>query len=424
MCINNITIEKFSAIYEFADETARGIADEHLASVFRACYLNTLETTVKFGDDNDIFVITGDIPAMWLRDSSVQMSHYVRLADKNKNIDYLLRKFMRRQFRFILEDPYANAFNMTADGNGWKDKTKLNPNVWERKFEVDSLIYPLWLLNSYYMRTKDKTVFGELFFDAYKVILDTLTCERDYLKTSDYSFERPDSRDSLPGGGRGGRYSYTGMVRSAFRASDDRCEYPFNIPENIFACCVLRELVKNIDSADVFNPYDDVTAELCGSIEYGVKHFGTTEHEKYGTIYVYETDGMGNSLLMDDANVPSLLSLPYLGCLDKNDEVYKNTRRFILSSDNPYYFDGACARGVGSPHTPDGSIWPIALMIEGLTTDDKEEIDRILATLLACDAGTGFMHESFDCNDSEKYTRPWFAWANTLFSIFVMDKVL
>ena len=122
---------------------------------------------------------------------------------------------------------------------------------------------------------------------------------------------------------------------------------------------------------------------------------------------------------MDDPNVPSLLALPYLGICEPADEIYLNTRRFILSESNPWYFKGSAAQGVGSPHTPDNYIWPIGLIIQGMTAEDPEERMPLLHTLVATDAGTFSMHESFDVDDPARFTRPWFAWADSLFAEYV-----
>lgn len=417
--------KKFEKLYEYFDEIVKGIKDNRLADIFRQCYFNTLETTVECNDD-EVFVITGDIPAMWLRDSSVQVSHYVRTVAFDPDSDFLVRKLLERQFKFIAVDPYANAFNREANGNGHKDITLNNDLVWERKYEIDSLIYPLWLLNKYYSYKKDKNIFNGLFFDTFKIILDTLVTEQKHHEKSSYSFKRVGTNyyDSLPNDGKGGDCAVTGMSWSAFRPSDDRCEYAYLIPSNLFIVATLKQLCLNLEECKIENPYFDKCNILIADIEMGVQTYGIANHPKFGKIYAFEADGLGNQLLMDDANVPSLLSLPYMGYCDINDPIYQNTRKFILSKENPFYFEGKCAKGIGSPHTPKDYIWHIALIIQALTTRDDVEVKRILDCLINTTAGTGFMHEGFDCNDSNNFTRPWFAWANTLFAIFVLDKVL
>lgn len=415
----------YKNMYSYLDSVCEKIENDKLREMFRKCYLNTLETTVKYDKDGNVFIITGDIEAMWLRDSSVQVSHYVRLAGKDNDAKELIESLLKRQFSLICLDPYANAFNEEANGKGHQDETMKLDIVWERKYEIDSLIYPLWLLNRYYEHTNDKGIFDELFFKTYKTILDTLIIEQDS-KNSEYYFKRHGSNsfDTLDNDGKGSDYGYTGMVRSAFRPSDDKCRYPFLVPSNMFIVATLKELSANLKKADIDDIYGKTAAKLCNEIDEGIKKYAIVDTEQFGKIYAYEVDGLGNTLLMDDANVPSLMSLPYLGYCDKTDEMYLNTRKFVLSNANPYYFEGTAACGVGSPHTPKDYIWHIALVMEALTSANENDTQRILDMLVSTDADTGFMHEGFNCNDPYKFTRSWFAWANTLFAIFVIDKVI
>jgi meiotically up-regulated gene 157 (Mug157) protein len=164
--------------------------------------------------------------------------------------------------------------------------------------------------------------------------------------------------------------------------------------------------------------------DLRDEIENGINTYGIYEHPVYGKIYAYETDGFGNYRLMDDANVPSLLSIPYMGYRKSDDEIYQNTRRFVLSEDNPYYYKGRYAWGIGSPHTPKGNIWPISLTMQALTSNDCCEIEELIDMLVSTDNGTGFMHESFNPDDPGDFTREWFAWANSLFAELLYDILL
>lgn len=411
-------------MYGFVDKAANLFADPVEKEMFRKCYLNTLETTVE-EDCEDVFIKTGDIPAMWLRDSSVQVSHYVRLAGKDPDVKELIRSVLKRQFKCILIDPYANAFNKTANGMGHKDVTENNDNVWERKFELDSLTYPLWLLNNYYLYTGDAQVFDELFFKAYELTLKTMQVEQHHDERSPYYFKRFGEfcYDTLENDGKGAPTGYTGMVWCAFRPSDDRCKYHYLVPANIFASATLKKLLANLDSAGVDNPYKEATEKLVEQIDRGVAEYGVI-HTEQGDVYAYEVDGLGGVSFMDDANVPSLLSLPYLGCCAKDDEVYLNTRKAVLSEQNPYYFCGKYASGVGSPHTPHNYVWHIALIIQALTSLDVDEKQRIREILKNTTAGTLFMHEGFNVDNHYEFTREWFAWANTLYAIFIMDCVI
>ena len=410
-------------LYDWLDEfCGKTFADSRLERLFRACFLNTYETTVEQTEEGETYIFTGDIPAMWLRDSTEQVAQYLPLAKESEEIRGMIRGLLKRQFRYIQLDPYANAFNKHASGQGHKDITKQNDWVWERKFEIDSLCYPLWLACKYYALTADGSALDESFVRTVETVLRTFETEQHHGEQSDYSFVRIGeyAHDTLPNGGKGDEVPYTGMIWSAFRPSDDRCEYNYFIPGNIFAVTVLRKLAA-LGGAILPERLKARCAGLAQTVEEGVKKYGTVEHPEYGTVYAYETDGKGNHLLMDDGNVPSLLSLPYLGYCSADDPVYKNTRKFILSKENPFYFAGKAAAGIGSPHTPKGYIWHIGLTVQGLTATTVEEKRTVLHTLLTTHADTFYMHESFDKDDPAQFTRPWFAWANSLFALFIME---
>jgi uncharacterized protein len=399
------------------------IVKEKLASVpglpdmFESCFLNTLQTTVQYTEDGQTFVITGDIPAMWLRDSTAQVLHYVRFADGDKDVARLLEGLIAKQMKYILLDPYANAFNLTGDKRlGHHDRPLPIQWVWERKYEIDSLCHPVLLAWRYYERTGTAHWMDEQFMQAMRSIVNVFETEQSHEQESPYTFERdhcPPS-DTLTRDGRGTETAYTGMTWSGFRPSDDACRFGYLVPANLFAVKAL-EFIGEFAKIKGDNGLAARTIRLKGQIEKGIKEHGLVNHPVYGEIYAYEADGMGHHLLMDDANVPSLLSLPYLGVCNKDDPLYLRTRAFVLSKDNPHCHAGAFAAGVGSPHTPEGYIWPIALCIQAMTATDINEIAGLVRTLLNTNAGTGFMHESFDPDDPKMYTRPWFAWANSMF---------
>lgn len=396
-----------------------------LAHTFACCFPNTLETTVRLLNDGTSFVFTGDIPAMWLRDSSAQVSPYLPLAADDADLRRLISGLIERQARYLLTDPYANAFNAEPDGRGHSgDLPRQGAWVWERKFELDSLCYPVSLLYRYWQATRDEAVFSAAVREMFGTVLRVMRTEQRHHEDSPYTFERPDPllpSDTLTHGGRGTPVAYTGMVWSGFRPSDDACTYGYLVPANMFAVVVLNQLAEMARA--VLNDADLEASALSlrDEIEQGIQTHGTVPHPTYGQIYAYETDGLGHHLLMDDANVPSLLSIPYLGYRPADDPLYLRTRRFILSPDNPYYFSGRYAAGVGSPHTPGGLIWPIALAMQGLTSSDPAERQRLLETLTATTADTNYMHESFHPDDPGTFTRPWFAWANSLFAEFVLS---
>lgn len=394
-----------------------------LADMFEQCLSNTWNTTIKRNEDGTTFVITGDIPAMWLRDSAAQVRPFLILAGEDEEIADMIAGLVKRQFAFIGLDPYANAFNQEANGQGHqKDLTDMRPWIWERKYEIDSLCYPIQLSYLLWKNTGRTAQFDEAFVEGVWRIIRLWTTEQNHERDSGYMFQRADCppTDTLVRDGKGSLTAYTGMTWSGFRPSDDACEYGFLIPANMFAVVVLRYVCEI--AGDVLNNPELAAAarRLLEEIDQGIRQYGRVEHPEFGTMFAYETDGMGRFNLMDDANVPSLLSIPYLGYTSSDDAVYMNTRRFILSSSNPYYYSGTAAAGVGSPHTPSRSIWPIALAVQGMTSDDAEERQSMLDLLEHCDAGTGYMHESFHADDPGEYTRPWFSWANMMFCELVL----
>lgn len=395
-----------------------------LMDVFVNCYTNTLNTTVKRMENNMTHVITGDIPAMWLRDSAAQLRPYIFLAKKNAEIRELIAGLVRRQFMCITIDEYANAFNEAPNGACWeKDDPDQNPWVWERKFEVDSLCYPLQLAYLLWKNTGCTTQFEGEFQAGVEKILEVFTTEQYHEEKSNYRFNRNNGyyRDTLSRDGKGALVkSGTGLIWSGFRPSDDACTYGYLIPSNMFAVVALgyleemeREIFHNEELAER-------AKALKEEIQEAIETIGKTFTEEFGMVYAYETDGYGMYNLMDDANVPSLLAMSYLGYKGEP-EVSQNTRRFLLSEANPFYFKGAKAAGIGSPHTPSNYIWHIAMAIQGLTSETREEKLEILQTMAATTGGKGVMHEGFCSEDDSKFTRAWFSWANAMYAELFLD---
>ncbi len=411
---------------EKAEESASSFLgrDSKLFAMFQNCFTNTLETTTRDMGDNRYFIFTGDIPAMWLRDSSAQINHYIPYANEDGYLRNVIEGLLRKQYQCIITDPYANSYNQGEEGYHYgKDQTLQNPCVWERKYEVDSLCSPIRLAYKYWKATGRIDHLNSDFLVVANIILDLWILEQRHEQSS-YRFERPDDveTDTLKNGGRGTPVGYTGMTWSGFRPSDDACAYGYLIPSNMFASVVLGFLEEI--ARDIY--CDAILEKRCRSLKHeiqrGIEEFGIVEHPEFGRIFAYEVDGLGHYNLMDDANVPSLLSLPYIGYCGSDDPVYRNTRRFILSGNNPYYFSGSHAKGIGSPHTPAGYIWHISLIIQGLTSADQDEIKKIWELLETTDGGTLYMHEGFHADNPGLYTRKWFAWANSLFSEFVLTE--
>lgn len=409
----------------FQQVSARLGEDSRLFQLFQNCYRNTLDTTVRMLPDGTTYVITGDIPAMWLRDSAAQMRPYLIQAKEDAVLRDMIAGLVKRQFRYLNIDCYANAFNETPNGACWaKDDTEENPWVWERKYEVDSLCYPVQLAWLLWKNTGCISHFDEEFQEGLGKILAVLEREQHHEEQSHYRFSRPDTyfQDTLSREGKGALVkSGTGMVWSGFRPSDDACVYGYHIPDNMFAVAALgyiEEICRKVLGNDRIQRR---AAVLQQEIQKGIEAYGVTEREGFGKIYAYEADGFGQFLLMDDANVPSLLSMEYLGYVPKNRKTAENTRKFILSEGNPYYFKGEKGAGIGSLHTPPGYIWHISMAMEGLTAKTKEEKKAVLDRMAATDGGTGMMHEGFLTEDDQIFTRPWFSWANALFCELVLD---
>lgn len=390
-----------------------------LWEIFERCYLNTIETTVK-ETETDTFVITGDIPAMWLRDSTAQVLHYIRFADDTE-VARMIEGLLLRQADCILRDPYANAFNREENSfKPYNDFPRASDWVWERKYEIDSLCYPMWLAEKYINKTGSTAFLSEKFHEAIKTVLKVFATEQNH-ENSPYLFIRSDCppSDTLSHEGKGAPVKVTGMTWCGFRPSDDACVLGYLIPSNLFAVRAMKSvkmLAKLLNDEESYKEAERLEQEIAK----GVETYGKVVNEELGEIYAYETDGFGNYTLMDDANVPSLLSLPYLEVCPKDDPLYKRTRAFVLSKHNPFYYEGTLAKGVGSPHTPEGYIWPIALCVQAMTSTDDSEIALLLKTVLSTHGGTGFMHESFDPNKPENFTRSWFAWANSMLAETVM----
>jgi meiotically up-regulated gene 157 (Mug157) protein len=372
----------------------------HLQTMFRAALLDTTKLA-ELAPDGTAYVKTGDIPAEWLRDSSAQVRPYLYYAKQDPTIRELLRGIIARQAKYLQIDPYANAFT-------------LDYRVWEEKFELDSLAYPVTLAWSYWHATGDTSVFTPDESKAFDAILATMEREQDHPRNSRYSHKE------LPGDGRGRPVAYTGMIWTGFRPSDDACYYNFLIPSEMFAVVALTDMAQ-IEREVYHNLIKAHEAQsLRDEVQRGIQRYGMVPVSKYGYIYAYEVDGLGHAILTDDANVPSLLSAPYIGYMPDNDRYYLNTRAFLLSQDNPSYYTGNVARGIGSYHTPDHWVWPLALIMQGLTASSHTEKQDVLNELLASDPGDHLLHESFNPDDPKQFTRPDFGWPNALFSEFVM----
>lgn len=401
-----------------------------LAWMFENCYPNTLDTTVHFDKDGndgrgDTFVYTGDIAAMWLRDSGAQVWPYVRYAADDANLARMIAGTVLRQFKLICIDPYANAFNDGPTGAGSKgDITGSKPdrNVFERKWEIDSHCYPIRLAYAYWKTTGDVSVFGDEWLEAIKLTLKVFKEQQRKDGHGGYIFLRKTDRqlDTKCYVGRGNPVKPCGLIASSFRPSDDATTFEFLVPSNFFAVASLRQASEILQTVNKKHRLSNECSKLADEVEAALKKHAVVRHPKFGKIYAYEVDGFGNAFMMDDANIPSLLSLPYLGAVDIKDPIYKRTRKFILSEWNPYFHKGKAGEGVGSPHIGVEMIWPMSIMMRAFTSQNNREIRKCVEMLMNTDADTGFMHESFHKDDARNFTREWFAWQNSLFGELVV----
>lgn len=417
-------------IEQVIDDVTSQLTNPKLAWMFRNCFPNTLDTTVHFREDKDgnpdTFVYTGDIHAMWLRDSGAQVWPYVQFAAQDEHLRRMIAGVINRQFLSITIDPYANAFNDGPTGGHWMtDGTDMNPNDHERKWEIDSQCYPIRLAHEYWKVTGDTSVFGDKWIDGMKAILATLREQQRKEGHGSYRFTRVTDRqlDTKCCNGMGNPVRPCGLIASSFRPSDDATTFEFLVPSNFFAVTSLRKAAEILETVN----HDILMAGECRAladeVETALKENAVVYHPKFGNIYAFEVDGFGNSYLMDDANVPSLLALAYLGDVASDNPVYRNTRRFVLSDSNPYFFKGTAGEGIGGPHIGYDMIWPMSIMMRAFTSTDDNEIRDCIVMLMNTDAGTGFMHESFHKDNPENFTRAWFAWQNTLFGELILKLI-
>lgn len=406
-----------------------GLPNKELGWLFENCFPNTLDTTVNFETINgkpDTYVITGDIDAMWLRDSSAQVFPYLALLKEDKKLQQLIAGVINRQTKCVLLDPYANAFYKDASKvSEWKetDITDMKPGIHERKWEIDSLCYPIRLAYNYWKITGDATPFGAEWKNAVALIVKTFKQQQRKHDNGPYSFQRKTAwaTDGVPLGGYGYPTKPVGLICSMFRPSDDATIFPFLIPSNFFAVESLKQAAEMLNKISNDNALANECNDLSKEVSAALQQYAVATHPSFGKVYAYEVNGFGSFNLMDDANIPSLLSLPYLNAVSANDAIYQSTRKLVLSGENPFFFKGKVAEGIGGPHAGMNMIWPLSITMRALTSNDDAEIKQCLQWLVKSNADTGFMHESFNKDDASNFTRKWFAWSNTLFGELVME---
>ena len=418
---------------KIAEVTAalRAKGRDKLALMFENCFPNTLDTTVCYrrgpdGED-ETFVYTGDIHAMWLRDSAAQVWPYLRFVKEDEPLRRMIRGVVLKQFELIRLDPYANAFNdlppdVAAQPGEMQSGVRVKKGVFERKYELDSLCYPIRLAHGYWKASGDASVFDARWLVTLRAILAVMREQQHKTSwKSSYFFARAAvCNNAIENGGWGRQVKPVGLVASSFRPSDDATQLPFLVPSNLMAADVLGKAAEIVGKVNGEAELAQECRTLKAEIEAAIERHAIREHPTAGRIYAFEVDGFGSALFMDDANVPSLIAIPYFTDCPKDDPVYRATRAYVWSEENPWFFCGKAGEGIGGPHCGYGSIWPMSVILKGLTTDDPAEIDACLGQLLGTDAGTSFVHESHDKDDAGDFTRPWFAWANTLFGELVL----
>jgi meiotically up-regulated gene 157 (Mug157) protein len=432
--------------------------DRDLARIFENAFPNTLDTTVRWhvdgvkdkvttrSQDEDAwkgaqsFIVTGDINAEWLRDSTNQLAQYQRLAAKDKKIHNLILGAINTQAEYVIASPYCNAFqppapsNLEPTNNGQGDDVHpaYEPHtVFECKYELDSLAAFLSLSNQFYTHTGSTAFLTPRWHLALKSLLRVLNEQSQPTFDKDtghyfpqlYTFQRTTNiaTETLPLAGNGNPLNWdTNLVRSAFRPSDDATIFGFLIPSNAMIAVELKRTGAMLTSAG----QPQVGSELTRRgklIETGIWTHGVINHPTHGKVFAFEVDGYGSSLIMDDANLPSLLSLPLLGFCKPDDPVYLATRRMILSKfGNPYYLTGDIFTGIGGPHIGLRNAWPMSVLTQIMTSDNNTEI-RSLLEMVKKVSPLGLIHESVDVDLPGRYTRSWFAWANSVFAQCILD---
>ncbi|KAK1776050.1 glycoside hydrolase family 125 protein [Copromyces sp. CBS 386.78] len=405
-------------------------------------WMSTYEDPNKWAGPQS-FIITGDILAEWLRDSTNQLKPYQKLALKDKAIFDLILGAINTQSEYVIESPYCNAFQppphsglpVTLNGQDDTVHPAFDPSfVFECKYELDSLAHFLALINAFYAHTKSTDFLNSRWYKALDSVFDVLEAQSkstfdpetgSYLRNQ-YTFQRrtDTGTETLNLGGIGNPLNNgTGLIRSAFRPSDDATIFGFFIPANAQMATELKRLAAMLrttgDKKDITRAE---TAEAWSkTITAGIWEHGVVHHRKYGEVFAYEVDGYGSALMMDDANYPSLLALPLMGFVSVDDTTYQNTRKMLLEKgSNPYYLTGREFEGIGGPHIGLQNAWPMSLLVQAQTSDDDDEIMKCLMLVLNA-SKLGLIHESIDVNWSHSYTRSWFAWANGVFADTILD---
>lgn len=415
--------------------------DKDLARIFENAFPNTLDTTVRWHVDRtqkhskhthyqngqwegaQSFIVTGDIHAEWLRDSTNQLAQYQPLAKKDKRISSLILGAINTQSEYVIAAPYCNAFQPpppsgeSAAMNGQDDTVHpvYEPTrVFECKYELDSLAHFLKMGTEFHKNTNSKAFLTPRWYKAIDTVLEVLDQQAKPTFNSttgkylgnEYTFRRTTKlgTETLSLSGLGNPLGPgTGLIRSAFRPSDDATILGFFIPANAMMAVELKRTAEIMKAAGK----EELAANLQKrgeSIEKGIWEYGVINHKKYGEVFAFEVDGYGSSIIMDDANLPSLLALPMMGFLERNNKVYQNTRRMILErAGNPYYIEGRGFSGIGGPHIGLLHAWPMSRLVQAMTSDNDDEIMKAINDVRDT-CKLGLVHEGVNVWRNADYT--------------------
>jgi len=438
------------------ENTISGIAgrirDPDLSRLFTNSYPNTLDTAIKWrglangsSDEELTFIITGDINAMWLRDAANQMQSYLPLLQASTAPDSLAslyRGVINLQARYILVDPYCNSFQPPPEsaiapeaGSGSGDTVKPkynNASVFECKYELDSLAAFLEISTNYFDATADVGFFAK--YSWVKAVQSILQVAADMMiptytangsvESLSYSFTRMTTRasETTENDGLGNPFSNaTGLIRSFFRPSDDATIFQGFIPANMMFARYLASAATIMSRIGGQDALAQQMNTLASNLRTAISTHGIVNTQAFGEVYAYEVDGYLSQLIMDDANIPSLLAAPFFGYLNTSDPVYQNTRKLLLSPANSYYMRGPVISAIGGPHNGPGYAWPMASIVRMLTSSDDAEISQQLREIVSSTDGLGLIHESINSFNASDWTRQWFSWANGLFGQAILD---
>ncbi|PNP46590.1 hypothetical protein TGAMA5MH_02048 [Trichoderma gamsii] len=429
---------KSPAVEKVISDLKSQLKDPDVARLFENTFPSTLDTTVKYFDPslNLAFIITGDITAQWLRDTGNQFAHLYKLLPHDKNLQALVKAVINTEARYISQYPYCGSFQPPPESglapsvNDWATDVVVNPpvnnqTVFECKYELDSLAGFLKITRSYYANTKDSSFINDNWNAAMSQIVRVLyeqsqsSWSSDFEWVSYYNWTGTAGALSpmVPNSGNGEPKQANGLVASSHRPSDDLCVFNFITSDNAMMSVELANVANMLSKIGVQKSLATQLSQYSNTIKQAVwAHTRATNG-----IFAYETNGIGAQYIMDDANVPSLVSLPYLGFLERSDPTYQKTKAAMFSRANPYYAAGKSWNGIGGPHVNATYPWPMSHISGIFGTDDDNEIKQRLAIILENTSGLGLIHESVNIYNTSVYTRPWFAWANSYFAEMILD---